>query len=815
MAALPPAPERRRPRPGSLERPINGRLYRGTWLLVGLPLLVLAFSVARPARSSRRRTCPRPSTRTPRARSPPTSPTSWPNRVPGTPGRDRGRPLVHRAARALRLPGAAGALHRRRPGPRPRRASSTCSPSGPAARRRRSSLMAHRDDAGSGAGRERQRLGHGGAARARARLCTGRRNDPCCRCRTRSRFLSTDGAADGGLGAAWFAAHARRGAERDRRRSTSTRSRARGRPRLELGGDTPRSPAPGPRRDRPRAARGRDRHRSRRAPSALRQLVDLGFPYSRYEQAPFVTRGIPAVTITTAADRPAAGSTTSRSRSTPRASGRSAGRPRTRSTRCSRASRSSPGPSSYVYLGSRVVRGWAIELVLIGALLPFLAATVDLFARCRRRRIRVAPALRSYRSRLGFWLWCGALFGLFALLGAWGERRARGRRRSTGVHWPAGALLGLAALAGLGWIVARDRLLPRRPVRAEEEIAGHTGALLALERRRAPRRRDEPVRARLPPALAARLALAATGAPRARPLGAALVLLAGFAGPGAPRSGPSPAATASAGTRRGTSRRSSRSAMRRCRRFVDRARLGRGGGPARRARGRPLRAVSVRGGAPAARAAARVRAPPRARAAAAARIRTGTARVTGLRCTASHGSAAPSCSAPASSRSCWALARLAMAGPVHGALHALAAAQLAQSLDRELAAYRPVERGRRTSRPSGARSRSTRSAFGARREPGQAIGRIEISRIGLHMVLVDGTDHESLKKGPGRDARSAMPGQNRLVYIAGHRTTYLAPFSHIDAIRPGDAITLADAVRDVHLSRVHPPRRRRRPTCRF
>ena len=38
MAAVPPAPERRRPRRGSLERPVNGRLYRGTWLLVGLPL---------------------------------------------------------------------------------------------------------------------------------------------------------------------------------------------------------------------------------------------------------------------------------------------------------------------------------------------------------------------------------------------------------------------------------------------------------------------------------------------------------------------------------------------------------------------------------------------------------------------------------------------------------------------------------------------------------------------------------------------------------------------------------------------------------
>jgi hypothetical protein len=49
VAADPSAPERRRPRPGSLERPVNGRLYRGTWLLVGLPLLVLAFSVARPS----------------------------------------------------------------------------------------------------------------------------------------------------------------------------------------------------------------------------------------------------------------------------------------------------------------------------------------------------------------------------------------------------------------------------------------------------------------------------------------------------------------------------------------------------------------------------------------------------------------------------------------------------------------------------------------------------------------------------------------------------------------------------------------------
>jgi sortase A len=73
---------------------------------------------------------------------------------------------------------------------------------------------------------------------------------------------------------------------------------------------------------------------------------------------------------------------------------------------------------------------------------------------------------------------------------------------------------------------------------------------------------------------------------------------------------------------------------------------------------------------------------------------------------------------------------------------------------------------------------------------GEAIGRIVVPRMGLNMILVDGTDHDSLTKGPGRDLVSYMPGENRLVYIAGHRTTYLAPFSHIDLMRKGDPITL-------------------------
>jgi len=73
---------------------------------------------------------------------------------------------------------------------------------------------------------------------------------------------------------------------------------------------------------------------------------------------------------------------------------------------------------------------------------------------------------------------------------------------------------------------------------------------------------------------------------------------------------------------------------------------------------------------------------------------------------------------------------------------------------------------------------------------GQAIWRIVVRRLHLNMILVNGTDHDSLKKGPGRDLRTYMPGEGQLIYIAGHRTTYLAPFAHIDAMQRGDLITV-------------------------
>ena len=73
---------------------------------------------------------------------------------------------------------------------------------------------------------------------------------------------------------------------------------------------------------------------------------------------------------------------------------------------------------------------------------------------------------------------------------------------------------------------------------------------------------------------------------------------------------------------------------------------------------------------------------------------------------------------------------------------------------------------------------------------GDAVARLRIPRLGLREIVVNGTDRDSLKRGPGRYLGSAMPGEGELVYLAGHRTTYGAPFSRIDRLRKGDRVFL-------------------------
>jgi sortase A len=75
-------------------------------------------------------------------------------------------------------------------------------------------------------------------------------------------------------------------------------------------------------------------------------------------------------------------------------------------------------------------------------------------------------------------------------------------------------------------------------------------------------------------------------------------------------------------------------------------------------------------------------------------------------------------------------------------------------------------------------------------EDGDAVAKLTIPRLGLDVVLVNGTSSGDLRRGPGRHLDTFMPGERQLVYVAGHRTTYGAPFSNIDRLQEGDMISV-------------------------
>jgi len=88
-----------------------------------------------------------------------------------------------------------------------------------------------------------------------------------------------------------------------------------------------------------------------------------------------------------------------------------------------------------------------------------------------------------------------------------------------------------------------------------------------------------------------------------------------------------------------------------------------------------------------------------------------------------------------------------------------------------------------------------RIAFLARRETGSvpagaAVGLLTIPKLGVSFDVVQGTDTSDLERGPGHYASTAFPGLGQTVAIAGHRTTYLAPFRNINELHAGDTIKL-------------------------
>jgi sortase A len=81
----------------------------------------------------------------------------------------------------------------------------------------------------------------------------------------------------------------------------------------------------------------------------------------------------------------------------------------------------------------------------------------------------------------------------------------------------------------------------------------------------------------------------------------------------------------------------------------------------------------------------------------------------------------------------------------------------------------------------------------ARLRRGQPVARIELPTLDRDYTVVEGTDTATLRKGPGHYPDSPLPGESGTVAIAGHRTTYGAPFRTIDQLHRGDPITVTTA----------------------
>jgi Peptidase family M28 len=475
MAVPPP---RRRARRGSLERPVSGRIYRAAWIAVAVPLLVAAFSLATPI--------PLQEPRLPPSFDGTTALQFTqefvrlnPDRRPGTSGARRATEWVAARLRDYKFTVQRQEFTADVPGLGEQHfvnlvATAPLRPAQDIARSQQTIvIMAHRDNLGGSPGANDDASGTG----ALLELARDIGNSSLAHSVV---LLSEDGGAYGSLGAAEFARDSGLG---DRLAAVIDLDAIAGTgvPHLEFGGETPRMPNATLVATATSVITSQAEVEPSR-PSGAAQLMDLAFPFTLYGQGIFIAHQIPAITLTTEGPRPPNPSgDTAAALDAQRLNqlGRSA---QTLLGSLDAAADVTRGTQSWVWVGSRLIRGWTIQFLFLTALLPFLAAVVDLFARCRRRHIPLRPALRSLLSRLGVWAWAGGLFAFFALVGLLPHGAPRPIAPDTQVagDWPVVALFALGGLSILGWLVARPQLAPRRSVTRPEELGGHLAAMLGL-----------------------------------------------------------------------------------------------------------------------------------------------------------------------------------------------------------------------------------------------------------------------------------------------------------------------------------------------
>lgn len=475
-----PAPPRARK--GTIARPISGRLYRLAWLVVILPVAVLALSVTEPS--------PLPETPLPASFDgasavavAETFSSLFPDRLPGTPVAGEAADWVAQQMQAAgltvtlepftaqltdlgerELVNVVGTLPPREAGRSPKTVV----------------LVAHRDNDGLSPGTNDNATGTAVLLQIARQAGTTALDHTLV-------FVSLDGGASGNAGAAELA----RRSEDPESLFSPTRALAfvnldrlgsPGRPRLSFGGEGGvfASPVLVATAD----ARIVDATGSRaRALEPFTQLAQLAAPVSLTDEAPLVDAGLSAVTVATGDEAPldpAENGPGQLDLASLEGAGSAA---QELVNTLDGAADVASGTDAYVYLSGRALRGWAIALTLLAALLPALVATVDLLARCRRRRLPVMPGLRVVRTRSLIVLWLVGLVYLLAVLDAIPggiDDRPLPPDSTAATSWNVGALVALGVVGFIGYAIAWPWIRRRDKVGDGDAVGGHAAAMIVL-----------------------------------------------------------------------------------------------------------------------------------------------------------------------------------------------------------------------------------------------------------------------------------------------------------------------------------------------
>lgn len=478
MEAARPRGRRRRPRRGTVDRPLNARLVRVSAILVAPALLALLFSISATGTLPR---SPLEPLFDPAAASTLATQlsTEYPSRVPGTPEAVDAARWFEETIAAFGFATEADVwvedlaelgeveLH-------------NVIAVVPGRSREAVVLVAHRDNAGTDAP-------HGDNASGTAaliELARGFAPQGASSTPEPQRTLvlvSSDAGAFGGAGAARFV-EASAYAEDAFAAIILDGIGGGGRPRIAIAGDEPRSPAPA----FVRTAAARIREQVGVEPAlagVLTQIVDLGVPFAAGEQGRFLAHGIAALALTT--EEPGEPAVPAGDPDASLAVGQLG--------QLGRATEALVGsidlsvgaafrtPDS-IFLGDRVASGWAFRLTLLVAVVPFALGALDLLVRTRQRRLPLAPAVRALRARGLFWLYAGLLLWFAGLSGILPTGAPLPPPSYTALveDWPVAGLALLAIALAAGWVLARRRIVVIERPSPEERLAGYAVALTWL-----------------------------------------------------------------------------------------------------------------------------------------------------------------------------------------------------------------------------------------------------------------------------------------------------------------------------------------------